>query len=192
MHLPPFYTGITIGFERMSYTFSEERPNPSVRDEVFIIKQNNQASELTYNITIQSFMGTALRDSDFRAIAAINEIFTPEQQRVPIHFQILPDDVPEELETFTFRLRNNDLDTPFTIDPQQATIFINDTDSKCCTTQASHGLHADRRQCMCSKRQCMEWSIVWSIQCEHGTVVNALRFRNKMRQQYMIRNAQVM
>ena len=113
----------------MSYTFSEERLNPVVRNEVFVIKQNNQTSELTYDITINTFNGTALNNSDFQATTEIDE-FTPEQQRVPINFWILPDDVPEAIETFTFRLHNNDPDTSFTIDPLVTTIFIFDNDSK--------------------------------------------------------------
>ena len=156
MYLPPFYyTGITIGFERISYTFSEERPNPSVRDEVFIIKQNSQTSELTYDITVESFPGSALNFIDFIAQAEIDEDFSPNQQRIPVNFRILPDDAPEGIEMFTFQFRNNDPDTTFTNDPRETTIFIFDTDSECCISRASRGLH-DWPQCMCSKRQCME------------------------------------
>ena len=157
MHL--HYTGITIGFERMFYTFSEERPNPSVRDEVFIIKQNDQTSELTYDITIESFPGfrSAFFNLDYFAAAEIDEDFIPTQQRIPVNFAILPDDAPEGIEMFTFQLRNNDPDTTFTNAPRQTTIFINDTDSECCISRASCGLH-DWPQCMCSKRQCMHGS----------------------------------
>ena len=128
-----YYTGITIGFERISYTFSEEILNPSVRDKVFIIKQNNQTSELTYDITIETFMGTALNNIDFQASTEIVEAFTPRQQRIPVNFRILPDEVPEGIEIFTFQLRNNNPDTTFINDPQETTISIIDTDSKCCT-----------------------------------------------------------
>ena len=158
MHLPPFcYTGITIGFERTYYTFSEERPSPTVRDEVFIIKQNNQTSELTYDIIIESFSGTALYgfNLDFIASVEINENFSPTQQSIPVNFVIVPDDAPEGIEMFTFQLRNNDPDTTFTNDPRETTISIFDTDSECCILRAICGLHG-RPQCMCSKRQCME------------------------------------
>ena len=157
MHVPPFYyTGITIGFERISYTFSEERPNPTVRDEVFIIKQNNQTSELTYDITIESFPGSALNGIDFFVQAEIDEDFIPTQQRIPVIFAILRDDAPEGIVMFTFQLRNNDPDTTFTKDPRETTISIFDTDSgECCITQAIRGLHG-WPQCMCSKRRCME------------------------------------
>ena len=158
MHLPPlYYTGITIGFERTSYTFSEERPNPTVRDEVFIIKQDNQTSELTYDITVESFPGIALNNIDFRAAAEIEEDFSPRQQRIPVNFIIIPDDAPEGIETFSFQLRNNDPDTTFTNNPRETTISIFDTDSECCISRASHGLHG-WPQCMCSKRQCMHGS----------------------------------
>ena len=155
MYLPPFcYTGITIGFERTTYTFSEERPNPSVRDEVFIIKQNDQTSELTYDITIESFSGSALNRIDFIALAELDEDFIPTQQRIPVNFRIIPDDAPEGIETFSFQLRNNDPDTTFTNNPRETIISIFDTDSECCISRASRGLH-DWPQCMCSKRQCM-------------------------------------
>ena len=156
MHLPPFYyTGITIGFERISYTISEERLNPTVVNVVFIIKQNNQTSELTYDVTVESFSGSALINIDFRATAQINEHFSPNQQRIAINFVIVPDDAPEGIEMFTFQLRNNDPDTTFTNDPRETTISIFDTDSECCISRASRGLHG-LPQCMCSKRQCME------------------------------------
>ena len=155
MHVPPFhYTGITIGFERISYTFSEERPNPIVQDEVFVIKQNNQMSELTYDITIESFPGSALNGIDFLAYAETDEDFVPTQQRIPVNFRIIPDDAPEGIEMFTFQLRNNDPDTIFTKDPRETTIYIFDS-GECCITRAIRGLHG-WPQCMCSKRWCME------------------------------------
>ena len=153
-----YYTGITIGFERISYTFSEERSNPSVSNVVFIIKQNNQTSELTYDVTIESFSGSALNNIDFLAIEEIDEDFSPNQQRFPVNFVIIPDDAPEGIKMFTFQLRNNDPDTIFTKDPRETTISIFDTDSgECCITQAICGLHG-WPQCMCSKRQCMHGS----------------------------------
>ena len=127
-------------------------------NEVFIIKQNNQLSELSYNITIESFNGTALMGErlDFRATAEIDETFTSSIQRIPVNFQIIPDSIPEGNETFTFRLRNNDPDTASFINfPPRATITIFDSDSECCITQASRGRHG-RPQCMCSKCRCME------------------------------------
>ena len=126
-----------------------------MRDEVFIIKQNNQRSELTYDITIESFPGSALYGIDFWAQAEIDEDFSPTQQRIPANFIIIPDDAPEGIEMFTFQLRNNDPDTTFTNDPRETTISIFDTDSECCISRASRGLHG-WPQCMCSKRQCME------------------------------------
>ena len=133
MHLPlSYYTGITVGFERISYTFSEERLSPTVADEVFIIKQNNQTSELTYDITVESFPGTALNGIDFIATAELDEDFIPTQQRIPVNFRIIPDDAPEGIETFSFQLRNNDPETTFTNNPRETTISIFDTDSECC------------------------------------------------------------
>ena len=129
MHLPPFYTGITIGFERMFYTFSEERVVQNVQ--VFIIKQNNRTSELTYDITVENFPGSALNNLDFIATAEYDEVFIPTKQRIPVNFSILPDAVPEEIETFTFQLRNNDPDTTFTNNPRETTISITDTESEC-------------------------------------------------------------
>ena len=126
-----------------------------MRDEVFIIKQNNQRSELTYDITIESFSGSALNEIDYFAAAEIDEDFIPMQQRIPVNFLIMPDDAPEGIEMFTFQLRNNDPDTTFTNDPRETTISIFDTDSECCILRAICGLH-DWPQCMCSKRQCME------------------------------------
>ena len=135
MHLPlSYYTGITVGFERISYTFSEERLSPLVRDEVFIIKQDNQTSELTYDITVESFPGTALNNIDFVAAIELDEDFIPTQQRIPVNFRIIPDDAPEGIETFSFQLRNNDPDTTFTNDPRETTISIFDTDSECCSS----------------------------------------------------------
>ena len=145
-----YYTGITVGFERISYTFSEERSNLGVQDEVFIIKQNSQTSELTYDITVESFSGTALNSIDFQAAAEIDEDFTPMFQRIPVNFTIFPDDAPEGIETFTFQLRNSDPYITFTNDPRETTIFIFDIDGECCMYTASHGLHG-RPQCMCSK-----------------------------------------
>ena len=131
-----YYTGITIGFERISYTFSEERQ--VVRDEVFIIKQNNQRSELTYDISVESFSGSALNGIDFIALAEIDEDFSPNQQRIPANFRIIPDDAPEGIEMFTFQLHNNDPDTTFTKNPRETTISIFDTDSgKCCIKASS-------------------------------------------------------
>ena len=132
-----YYLGITIGFERVSYTFSEERLNPSVRDEVFIVKQNDQTSELTYDITIESFTGTATI-RDFIAAGETDELFTPDLQRIAVNFQIIPDDLPEGIETFSFQLRNNDPATTFTNDPRETTISIFDTDGE---FQARDGLH---------------------------------------------------
>ena len=121
-----------------------------VQDEVFIIKLNSQTSELTYDITVESFPGTALNIIDFIAAAEIDELFIPTQQRIPVNFSIVPDDAPDGMETFTFQLRNNDPDTTFTNNPRETTIAITDTDGECCMYTASHGLHG-RPQCMCSK-----------------------------------------
>ena len=126
-----------------------------MRDEVFIIKQDNRTSELTYDITVESFPGTALINLDFIAAAEYDEDFIPTQQRIPINFRIIPDDAPEGIETFSFQLRNNDPDTTFTNAPRETTISIFDTDSECCILRAICGLHG-WPQCMCSKRQCME------------------------------------
>ena len=150
----------------MSYTFSEERPNPAVRDEVFIIKQNSQTSELTYDITVESFPGTALNIIDFIAAAEVDEGFFPTQQRIPVNFVILPDDAPEDIEIFTFQLRNNDPDTTFTNDPRETTISIFDIDGECCmytskswpTWQAS--VHVLKVTVHGS-------GVVWSTECKH-------------------------
>ena len=103
--------------------------NPSVRDEVFIVKQNDQTSELTYDITIESFTGTATI-RDFIAAGETDELFTPDLQRIAVNFQIIPDNLPEGIETFTFQLRNNDPATTFTNNPRETTISIFDTDGE--------------------------------------------------------------
>ena len=123
-----YYTGITIGFEYETYAFREDRAHLLVQDEVFIIKQNNQMSELTYNITIDFFSGSAIicGSCDVQSLAKHHEVITPMQQRIPVNFRIFPDDVPEGIETFTVQIRNNDPATNFTNYPGEATISIFD------------------------------------------------------------------
>ena len=123
-----YYTGITIGFEYETYAFREDRAHLLVQDEVFIIKQNNQMSELTYNITIDFFSGSALICGScyVQSLAKHHEVITPIQQRIPVNFRIFPDDVPEGIETFTVQIRNNDPATNFTNYPGEATISIFD------------------------------------------------------------------
>ena len=132
MYLPPLCcTGITIGFEHITYTFSEERAHLIVLDEVFIIKQNNQMSELTYNVTIEFLSGSAIimevcDSCDIQTTAENHATFYPRQQRIPVNFKIFSDNVTEAIETFTVQLHNNDSATDFTTDPREATISILD------------------------------------------------------------------
>ena len=132
-----YYTEITIGFDRISYTFHEDRLIPEVRDEVFIIKQNNQSSELTYDIRIETFFN----DADIIIAPLIFEEFSPIFQSISVNFTILPDFEPENEEIFFIVLHNNNPNTTFTDDPPIAPISILDTDSECCITLAMHGLY---------------------------------------------------
>ena len=94
-----------------------------MQDEVFIIKQNNQSSELTYDIKIETFDLSAFNGTDYIAPLAFEE-FSPTFQSIPVNFTILPDFDPEEIEIFTFQLCNNNQDTTFTNNPREATISI--------------------------------------------------------------------
>ena len=125
---------------------------------------------MTYDIIIESFPGSAFSNLDYFAAAEIDEDFSPNQQRIPVNFVILPDDAPEGIEMFTFQLRNNDQEITFTNDPRETTISIFDTDSECCSSQAIRG----RPQCMCSKRQCMEVELCRVLS---GSAVHALLYR---------------
>ena len=94
---------------------------------IFIIKQNNQTSELTYDIVISFLSGSAIICNIYSCDILFHneqkESFLPMMQKIPVNFLIIPDDVPEGIETFTAQLRSNDAAT---IDPREATISIFD------------------------------------------------------------------
>ena len=99
-------------------------------------------SELTYDIIVESFEGTAVfcdssvnSSCDVIIGGSINEELPPIIQRIPINFGLFKDDASEEIETFTLEIRNNDPVTTFTNDPRQTTIFISDTDGEYGITQ---------------------------------------------------------
>ena len=108
-----FYcTAINIGFVQERYTVFEEFDATGVLIPIPIVKENNQSSELTFEViatvTLGSGPGAARLVSpneDFAANPQVQrEDFDPDEQEIDYLFELFDDSLPEPDETFQIQL----------------------------------------------------------------------------------------
>ena len=125
----------------MSYSYAEpEGFNPLEVDDIFMLK--NIETELTYRIFFQIVAEDATRNLDYESNVSPNAVldFPPNQQRLQVFdqdtdtfFQILPDSLPEVVESIQISSDPVNNPSPAYTHPQTlavTTLFILDDDSK--------------------------------------------------------------
>ena len=124
-----YSTGTTIGFERPEYSFNENQLPPLVTDTIFIIKEDNRTSELTFTIRVLVASGTAVNLQDFVAQAQRTEEFLPTQDRIDVSVLIIDDTIPEGDESFQIEIANAG-DVSFDTSRASTTITILDNEGE--------------------------------------------------------------
>ena len=95
---------LRIGFEQVRYDF----PETTEFREAVIIKVNGTITEQTYVIDVSASDDTALIGPDYIIVGGPTQRFTilPDQQSLQFRFEILEDNILEQVECFTIILEN--------------------------------------------------------------------------------------
>ena len=99
----PLTTDIFIGFQQERYTVFEADAMGN-ETQILVFKANGQESELQITVIAQVADNTAIRGSDYQALARRNIGFPANQRFINISFEVLQDIIPEDVEEFTFEL----------------------------------------------------------------------------------------
>ena len=99
-----FPSVLLIGFEQLLYNF----PETSEVREAVIIKVGGTITEQTYVIDVSASDGSALIGLDYIIGEGDTQRFKipPDQQSLQFRFEILEDNILEEVETFSISLEN--------------------------------------------------------------------------------------
>ena len=97
---------MVIGFNQSTWTFDE--PSRLVREQIFLVKENNQFTEQTFNIRINLGMiagtiSSATEGEDYATDLIDNTIvlaFLASQQNITFKLRLFPDDIAEGNEGF--------------------------------------------------------------------------------------------
>ena len=119
------YSGIEIGFEFPTYTYTEPTFDESIDENfipksglpingpIYLAKENDRLTEQTFQLYVhfsssvppvnKTNIQPATRNEDYSSNGELNNVvlqFRPEQQRINVAFSLFPDDVPEGTEAF--------------------------------------------------------------------------------------------
>ena len=134
---------MVIGFSQSTWTFDE--PSRLVREQIFLVKENNQFTEQTFNIrinlgTIAGTISSATEGEDYATDLIDNTIvlaFLASQQNITFDLRLFPDDIAEGNEGFMLTSSPAG-DIRYTLPSLGSTVFrdeivvIRDDDRKWC------------------------------------------------------------
>ena len=104
------FTAINIGFGQERYTVSEADVAGGGMMRIPIIKENDQQSEVTFEVLATLLTGSGLNaavegmNGDFQANTTQSQDFVPDEQVIYFQFELFDDELPEPVEQFEIQL----------------------------------------------------------------------------------------